>query len=106
MSVRTRDPRDRHTEAVERLRAAVLGPEGLTYRSVREAAARGPLPHPWAPYVAKVHDASYRIGDAEIAELKEAGHDQEEIFEITVAAALGAALHRLDAGLRAMDEGP
>jgi alkylhydroperoxidase family enzyme len=53
-------------------------------------------------YAEKVRNHSYRVTDADIAALKGAGRTEEEIFEITVAAAMGAALHRLDAGLRAV----
>jgi alkylhydroperoxidase family enzyme len=49
-----------------------------------------------------VRDASYRITDGDVAALEAAGHSQEEIFEITVAAATGAALHRLDRALAAL----
>ena len=62
------------------------------------------MPSHWAPYVAKVRDASYRITDADLAALKAAGCSEEEVFEMTVAAATGAALHRLDLGLRALGE--
>ena len=60
-------------------------------------------PEPWSGYVAMVRDASYRITDQDLAALKAAGCTEEEIFEVTVAAAMGAALHRLDLGLRAME---
>ncbi|MEI8411810.1 hypothetical protein [Kribbella sp. CCNWLW201] len=42
--------------------------------------------------------------DADVAELRAVGVSEDEIFEITVAAALGAACHRLDAGLRVLRE--
>ena len=38
---------------------------------------------------------------ADVADLKAAGHSEEAIFEVTVAAAVGAALRSLDAGMRA-----
>ena len=60
----------------------------------------------WAAYVGKVRDASYRITDLDVSALKAAGCTEEEIFEVTVAAATGAALQRLDLGLRAMHGEP
>jgi alkylhydroperoxidase family enzyme len=42
--------------------------------------------------------------DANIAELRAAGLSEDEIFEITIAAALGAACRCLDAGMRALRE--
>ena len=72
--------------------------------AVRRAAGSGAdVPDVWSTYVAKVRDASYRVTDADVAALKAAGCTEEEIFEMTVAAATGAALHRLDLGLRAME---
>lgn len=54
--------------------------------------------------MATVRDASYKVTDSDIAGLKAAGFGEEEIFEVTVATALGAALDRLAAGLRAVGE--
>jgi alkylhydroperoxidase/carboxymuconolactone decarboxylase family protein YurZ len=56
--------------------------------------------------VGKVRDASYTITDHGVWALKAAGCTEEEIFEITVAAATGAALQRLDLGLRLMQGKP
>ncbi|HEV2783920.1 MAG TPA: hypothetical protein VGX25_31420 [Actinophytocola sp.] len=96
-------PLDRHAERLDAIRRAVLDGDGVTDRKLRAAAAGGgPAPEPLSTYVTKVRDASYRIGDGDIALLKAAGLGDEEIFELTVAAALGAALHRFEAGLRAV----
>ena len=51
-----------------------------------------------------VHGMSYRVTDDDIEGLLAAGYSQDAIFEITVAAALGAASHRLEAGLRALKQ--
>jgi alkylhydroperoxidase family enzyme len=45
---------------------------------------------------------AYRVTDADVAALRQAGHSDDSLFEITVAAAVGAALHRLDRGLAAL----
>jgi alkylhydroperoxidase family enzyme len=45
---------------------------------------------------------AYRTTDAQVEALLEAGMSEDEVFEVTVAAAVGAGLERLDAGLRAM----
>ena len=39
---------------------------------------------------------------SDVESLKAAGHSEDEIFEITVAAAVGASLRPLEAGLRAV----
>ena len=94
----------RYAEMVVELRRAVFDGAGEVDPAIRRAAGAGAgLPELWAAYVAKVRDASYRITDDDVAALKATGRTEEEIFEMTVAAAIGAALHRLDLGLRAMD---
>ena len=93
----------RHAEQVAAVRRAVFESPGATDPVVRQAAGAGdPLPEPWGPYADKVRNESNSLTDADIAALKAAGCSEEEIFEVTVAAAMGAALHRLDAGLRAL----
>ena len=95
----------RHADLVAALRRAVFESAGETDPAIRQAAGAGnPLPDPWGSYADKVRDHSYRVSDADIAALKAAGRSEEEIFEITVAVATGAALRRLDAGLRAVRE--
>jgi hypothetical protein len=51
-------------------------------------------------YMAKVRDHAYRVTDTDIEQLKAAGYGEDEIYEVTVSAAVGAALCSLDAGLR------
>jgi hypothetical protein len=50
-----------------------------------------------------VRERAYTITDADIEELKTAGVGEDEIFEQTVAAAIGEGLRRLEAGLRALE---
>jgi hypothetical protein len=98
---------NRYADLVAALRAAVFNGAGAVDPALRRAAGTGAgLPDPWAGYVSKVRDCSFRITDGDIAALEAAGHTEEEIFEMTVAAAVGAALHRLDLGLRAMSREP
>jgi alkylhydroperoxidase family enzyme len=97
----------RYADLVAALREAVFDGAGAAGAALRRAAGTGAgLSDPWAAYVAKVRDASYRITDDDVAALKAVGCTEEEIFEMTVAAATGAALHRLDLGLRAMSREP
>ena len=97
----------RYTDLVVALRAAVFDGSGVVDHATRRAAGTGAaVPEMWAAYVGKVRDASYRITDHDVSALKAAGCTEEEIFEITVAAATGAALQRLDLGLRAMNGEP
>ncbi|MBI4421530.1 MAG: hypothetical protein HY560_11960 [Gemmatimonadetes bacterium] len=55
-----------------------------------------------ATYVDKVALHAYRITDGDLAAVQRAGHSEDAVFEITVSAALGAALARLERGLAAL----
>lgn len=82
---------------VDRLRYAVLEAPAGTEPAVRSAAATGgALPEPVAAYAATVRDRSYRVTDGDFERLAEAGYSQDAIYEITVAAAVGAALRVYD----------
>ncbi|HEY2310457.1 MAG TPA: hypothetical protein VGH46_04995 [Gaiellaceae bacterium] len=59
-------------------------------------AQSAPAPAEMAPYLAKVSDRAYAVVDRDIAELKEAGFSEDEIFEQTVAVAIAEGLRRLD----------
>ncbi|MEU5264213.1 hypothetical protein [Amycolatopsis sp. NPDC021455] len=84
------------------LRHAVLETPGETDRAIRKAALDGDeLPEPLRSYAADVRDASYQISG--IDELKAAGYSEDAIFEVTAAAAVGAALRSYDAGRRAIE---
>lgn len=97
------NPLDRHARRLDGLRRAVLDGDGVTDPKLRAAAASGAsVPEPLGSYLAKVRDASYRITDDDVSRLK---MDEEGVFEVTVAAALGAALERFEAGLRAVSGG-
>jgi hypothetical protein len=94
---------ERHVTMLSALRRAVLELPGDTDPATRTAAANGgPLPEPTASYVAKVRDHSYRITDGDLEALTTAGLSEDKIFELTVAAAIGAASRSLGAGMRAM----
>lgn len=92
-----------HGGRAENLRYAVLDAPATTEPALRRAAATGaPLTEPWQSYAATVRDESYRVTDADIARLIAAGHSEDEIFEVTGAAAVGAALRSFDAGRTAI----
>jgi alkylhydroperoxidase family enzyme len=95
----------RHQVHVDALRRSVLDGEGETPRELRRAAAGqgGEVPAELRAWVHAVRERAYAIEDADVAALKAGGWSEDEIFEVTVATALGAALHRLDAALAAID---
>ena len=91
-----------------RLVDAVLNTPGDLPETVRRAAleraagARDGVPPALTHYVDTVARHAYRVTDADVASLQAAGLSDDGIFEITVAAAVGAALHRLERGLAAL----
>jgi alkylhydroperoxidase family enzyme len=96
----------RHTDlgdAAQNLRHAVLEAPGTTDKATRSAALLGDeLPEPLQSYAANVRDASSKITDADLDELKAAGYSEDAIFEVTAAAAIGAALRGYDTGRAAI----
>jgi hypothetical protein len=75
----------RHDPLIARLRDAA--------RPERE------VPDSFEPYVTKVRERAYAITDEDVQALKDRGHSEDEIFELTVSAAVAAGLERLEAGL-------
>ena len=77
-----------------------LEAEGTTSAEARHAAFAGRADDPvLARYVDIVRKHADRITDDDVERLRDAGLDDDAIFEITVAAALGAGAERLRAGL-------
>jgi AhpD family alkylhydroperoxidase len=94
-------PPERGGDDVANLWRAVLEAPATTGRALRQAAAAGKdVPTPWQSYVTLVREESHRITDADVAALKAAGCGEDEIFEVTVAAATGAALAVYERGRR------
>ena len=56
-----------------------------------------------AGYLKKVRERAYTVTDAEVEALTASGLTEDEIFEHTVAAALGEGIRRLDAAFAAID---
>src|SRR6266581_4863999 len=95
----------------QRLIETVLSSPGDTTPELRRAAlerakgSRGAgedLPKDLAGYVDTVARHAYQVTDADVAALQYGGNSDDALFEITVAAAVGAALHRLDRGMAAL----
>lgn len=97
----------RYDEFVKKVKAAVLDSAGATSRELRRAVAFGPaseVPDALRGYVDKVARHAYRVSDEDVAGLLKAGYSEDEIFELTGAAALGAALRRLERGMAVLEE--
>jgi hypothetical protein len=95
---------DRHRSLWRAVEQSVLHAEAHTAPALRQsAAARGELPAHLAALVDKIHRNAYRVTDEDLASLR-AQYGEDELFEIIVAAALGAGAARLQAGLRALED--
>lgn len=105
----------RYTEQTRILRDAVLSSLGETDPIVRQAievqAAKlsghvslltTQLPSEVEHYVTKVALHAYKVTNEDIETLIEAGYSENAIFELTLSAALGAGMARLDIGLNAL----
>jgi alkylhydroperoxidase family enzyme len=108
----------RYQAFVDRLQAAVLA-DGHSSPAMRRAAiararqvsgradgtervSASPLDPALEQWVEKVARHAYKTTDAELAALLAAGYSSDQIFEITIAAALGASQARADCALGAL----
>jgi hypothetical protein len=104
-----RDLGGRYAAYTTRLADGVLTQPGHTPPDLRRAVlaraagtGRADMAPSLAAYVDKVARHAYQVTDEDFARLKQAGHSDDALFEVTVSAALGAALGRLERGLAAL----
>ena len=91
---------------LEDLERRLLHRPGTLDPAVRRAAAAGDhVPEVAGAYVEKVRRHAYLVTDRDVEHLLQAGYSEDQIFELTVATAYGAARARLDRGLGALDGG-
>jgi hypothetical protein len=108
---------NRFGELVAQVRETVLAGPGITSPALRQAVedraatmsgrlARSsddsPIPADVAEFADKVAGAAWRITGEDVAALLQSGCSEDEIFEVSVSAALGAASARLERGLAAL----
>lgn len=87
---------DPYEKKLTLLRQSVISEPGTLDPAVRRAICDGlELPAPLENYVRKVIEHAHTVSDEDIAELHHAGYSDDQIFEATVSAALGAGLFRL-----------
>jgi hypothetical protein len=95
----------RYDAYVGKLRASVTQAPGALSSDVRDAILnrdRSRIPPALAPYLEKVWAHAYRVTDDDVEQLKRGGFSEDAIFEATAAAAVGAALMRLERGMGAL----
>ena len=84
-------------------RTAVLEGPGTVDPRVRQQVAAGQPPVALATLVRKVRDCAYLVTDEGVDALRSA-YSEEQLFEVIVAAAVGAAEHRLRAALAVLED--
>lgn len=110
----------RFKEHVARLKDSVFQKRGESAPAVRaavgERAARlvegsfetrpgeSAIPDQLDSYADTVIRHAYMVADADMERLKAAGYSDDQVFEVTVAAAVGAGVSRLERALRLLKE--
>ncbi|HKB11528.1 MAG TPA: hypothetical protein VKD69_12785 [Vicinamibacterales bacterium] len=83
--------------------AALLESGGAAPADVRQAVARGTPPADLQPLVEKIRSRAYTVTDRDLDALR-SHYTEDQLFEIVVAAAFGAASERLAAAHKALEE--
>jgi alkylhydroperoxidase family enzyme len=96
-------------ETSTRLRKAVVervlhGAGEATGDARRAAFDNREVPEAARALIDKVSKNAWKVTDEDVAAVKQAGMSDDQIFELSVAAALGQATRQLDAALAALDE--
>lgn len=89
----------RGDELLDRMKDRLLNGPGDVDASVRRAAFQGDaagVPEAVAGLVEKIRLHAYKVTDSDIAAAKAAGWSDSQLFELFVATAAGAGLHRRD----------
>jgi hypothetical protein len=94
---------DRLAALADATRRAVLDGPGSVDASIRRQVADGEPPPDLAALVHKIRNHAYRVTDAEIDALR-ARYTEDQLFEIIIAAAVGAAGHRLRRAMAAVEQ--
>src|SRR6266567_8579639 len=90
------------TELRRAVLARAFGPASSALSGTERATGGEDIPPALAAYVDKVARHAYTVTDEELGALERAGNSDDALFEVTVSAALGAALGRLERGLAAL----
>ena len=95
------------TDALQALQRAthrsVIDGAGTVDGSVRRQVALGQPPPELAVLVQKIRDHAYKVTDADVDALR-ARYSDDQLFEVIIAAALGAAEHRLQRALAVLED--
>ena len=91
---------------------SLLHQPGATEPKLRRAllehtrAGGGEVPEVVCEFVAKIIARPWTVNDEDFTRLRAAGFSDDQLYELTLACALGAGLQRFEVGLRALGETP
>jgi hypothetical protein len=94
---------DRFAAVRAATRTAALTQPGETAISLRDAVARGTAPAELEALVRKIRARAYTVTDADLDALR-GQFSEDQLFEIIVAATIGAADERLTAAHRVLEQ--
>ncbi len=93
----------RYAEVVKWFRDSVLHGDARLSPTVRRVVFEGgDAGTDTSAFLAKLRQHAYKITDADVAALRAHGWNDETIYELTVTAAVGQGMRRLDLGLAAL----
>ena len=96
----------RYAKVVSWFREAVVATPGklpeATRRAVFAGGDAGDADDATRAFLAKVRTRAYQVTDEDVLALRKAGWDDEGIYELTIAAATGEGMRRLDIGMAAL----
>jgi alkylhydroperoxidase family enzyme len=93
---------DSLSDLQQQTRRSVIDGPGLVAPAVRQQVAAGEPPDELRILVRKIHDGAYRVTDADVDRLRQT-YTEDQLFELILAAAIGAAELRLKAAVAAID---
>lgn len=92
----------RFGDLLEDLIDAVVNSPGRALAERRAAFAAEPMAGAPGAFAEKVRRRAYSVTDADIDSLRRDGMDEDAIFQLTIACAVGEAYSQLQAGLKAI----
>ncbi len=93
---------DRFAAFREATAGALLRGSGATPTELREALAKGSAPPELMALVEKIRNQAYTVTDRDVSALK-GRYTEDQLFEIIIATAFGAAEERLAAARQALE---
>jgi hypothetical protein len=93
---------DRFLDLQQATRRAAVDGGGTVDASIRRQIAAGQPPPELASLVGKIRDRAYTVTDKDLDDLR-SRYSEDQLFEVIVAAAIGAAEHRLTSALAVLE---